>query len=1035
MAYQYEFTRTIRFNLKSKDIAQFKKFFPEEETDFQGLFDSFQIKFADLLAQFKKAVFYPKNGDSLMVKNSLEIKKIWLRQYAREEFYNINERQRTHNKFLASLFQKNLVDWFEKNKKLFERLKTINQLPQDCQLKRSELLALLKEINSADNFLFIKNFVQPGVANDKKSDSDLENLKDKVGRFEELLNKALFVMAPDLSQGVEVSRASLSYYTVNKISKRDFDQELKNKEADLNEPYNKKLNQQFLQRVGFFDYLKDEYQCDIQNISIQSLYQALKNFKAQKKSEFMQAVQERKQAKELIKDFPLFIPKEAKDMQKFIDISRQIDNKNYQKQRSHNEYEKKQLAKEIKDLKIKRGQYFRESWGFSNYINFCNNIFKPVAIDIGKLKAQIRSIEQEKIEARLLRYWAHIFKKGNKYFLLLVPKENMQQVKNFLDNISSKQNGEYALYSFNSLTLRALKKLIRRNLGKEQARLRDEAVALCQEVLRGKYSELRNIDFSGFEEDIKEISQKHYDSEESFRLDLERVAYCCFEKKLNEENVKQLCSNFNALLLEISAYDFERNIVGKMKEHSEIWKKFWTAENKNQNFPVRLNPEIRIFYHPQRQQDDPKKQKNRFANEHLGVAFTITQNAAQKNLDLAFVKEKEISKAIKKFNEEVVDEFVQERGDNLYYYGIDRGNQELATLCVVKFSKEQGEVKLVNGEVRKFNIPVSAPIKLYRIKEDCLNSKKEIIIDRRGNKKIVTMFENPSYFIDEEEKFDEIESACIDLTTAKLIKNKIVLNGDVNTYLELKKANGKRQLYEKLSEIDDNAKIEFYKDEKERRLQIKSKPTEKNSYQYIIYYSPENEKIMSHEKMQRYLQDYLDYLRADNLAKEYISIEKINHLRDAITANMVGIIAFLFKQYPGIINLENLVETHSKKNNENIERRLEWSLYKKFQKFGLVPPQLRQTVLLRKGKEEDNQCNQLGIIHFVPEKDTSARCPFCGNTMSMSVRKEDKFKYHNFVCDKCGFDTQKPGAPFNFIKNSDDIAAYNIATKQLKDNG
>jgi len=124
----------------------------------------------------------------------------------------------------------------------------------------------------------------------------------------------------------------------------------------------------------------------------------------------------------------------------------------------------------------------------------------------------------------------------------------------------------------------------------------------------------------------------------------------------------------------------------------------------------------------------------------------------------------------------------------------------------VQFSKEQGETKLTNGEMRKFNIPVPVPIKLYRIKEDCLNSEKEIIIDRYGNKKNVKMFENPSYFIDEKEKFEEIESTCFDLTTAKLIKNKIVLNGDVRTYIELKKANGKRQLFEKLSKIEDNNK-------------------------------------------------------------------------------------------------------------------------------------------------------------------------------------------------------------------------------------
>jgi len=176
-------------------------------------------------------------------------------------------------------------------------------------------------------------------------------------------------MAPDLSQGVEVCRASLSYYTVNKVSKRDFDTELEGKRKELKQTYNKELNQQLLQTVGFLDYLENEYQSDIQLVSIQDLYEALKKFEAQKKSEFMQAVQQGKQAEELIKDFPLFnVQKDV--MQNFINISNKIDEKNLQKQKSQNEKEKKGLTEEIRKLRINRGKYFQNRWGFPNYVNF-----------------------------------------------------------------------------------------------------------------------------------------------------------------------------------------------------------------------------------------------------------------------------------------------------------------------------------------------------------------------------------------------------------------------------------------------------------------------------------------------------------------------------------------------------------------------------------------------------------------------------------------------------------------------------------------
>jgi len=58
-----------------------------------------------------------------------------------------------------------------------------------------------------------------------------------------------------------------------------------------------------------------------------------------------------------------------------------------------------------------------------------------------------------------------------------------------------------------------------------------------------------------------------------------------------------------------------------------------------------------------------------------------------------------------------------------------------------------------------------------------------------------------------------------------------------------------------------------------------------------------------------------------------------------------------------------------------------------------------------------------------------------GNIVPMRKRETDKFKYHTFICDKCDFNTQNPKSPFDFIKNSDEVAAYNIAKIQLNYNG
>lgn len=70
--------------------------------------------------------------------------------------------------------------------------------------------------------------------------------------------------------------------------------------------------------------------------------------------------------------------------------------------------------------------------------------------------------------------------------------------------------------------------------------------------------------------------------------------------------------------------------------------------------------------------------------------------------------------------------------------------------------------------------------------------------------------------------------------------------------------------------------------------------------------------------------------------------DQINQTRRSLVGNMTGVIYNLYQKYPGIISIEDLkqtkVESDRKKFEGNIERPLEWALYRKFQSEGLVPP-------------------------------------------------------------------------------------------------
>lgn len=1101
---KYEFTRSIRFALKG-DIDAFE---PKEISDPEDLYENFLDLYVQLIVQFKESVFI--DSDNEKVRRKLEVNYKWIRNYAREDYNSLNnEDEKNYTIGDARFLEKIFSEWIIANNELLDNFEDIFSRGEEAQVKRADIALFNKQFLSHDHLSFVREFVQ--YAKDKDTSRYLKKLWEIIEKIEILAQQIQENVAPSQSDGLEVSRASFNYYTINKISK-NFDKDLEGEKEKLKSTFKGRIDYSLLRQVKFDVFVNAYYEnVALEELSLQDLYDALKEFKSQQKSAFLEAVRmedwrqnnqndeknpscqvskknvdleklkgqkfsglealanaagiEKKKDDTLgyidaqqnidlfvqwvIDEYPLFQfnnrNKASVLAQKFIEITNEInklaEEKNHAKQ--SNDHKKGNiLEKKVRDKRMKRGSYFQGNYFFKEYNDYCNE-YKKIAMQRGKIRAQIRSLDQEKIEARLLKYWAHISESDGKKSVLLIPKDgdNLKNAKKYIDNMDGTSSTN-VLYSFNSLTVRALDKLARRNIGKDIEKLNDDPIAVYKDLLSGKYPTV-SIDSSGFVAELQNVlSREDYTDVEDFRMALEAISYSVEKKNLSDETVDTLKEKYGAKIYTITSYDLERDVASE-KEHTILWKSFWEKENERENYSVRINPEVRLSYR-QASGDLPlEKSKNRFSKEQLTIAFTLTQNAAKNRIDTAFEENDRLVAITKQFNKDVIDPFVEEKEDELYYYGIDRGNQELASLCVTQFSKEKYEVMMEDGVRKEFDKPLFPEIETYKIKDECLHNKKEITIDRKGNKKEITLIDNPSYFKDDD-VFEEIKSPFIDLTTAKLIKGKIILNGDVRTYLALKENNAKRKLFDIYSIIDHDASIEYCATEKhpawnvtDRRgifimrnaFVIKLKGSERNAYQNLCYYHDQLFKYCTKDEIQQKLQQFLDDLRGDKKI-EMISIDKINNLRDAITSNMVGIIAHLFERYPGIINLENLqskkdIDRHFRANNENIARRLEWSLYKKFQKTGLVPPQMRQTVFLR----ETEGINQFGIIHFIPTEETSTKCPYCFERANnkRSVYEELKFTEHSIRCEKCKFDSRDARSPLEKIKNSDDVASYNIA--------
>lgn len=152
---------------------------------------------------------------------------------------------------------------------------------------------------------------------------------------------------------------------------------------------------------------------------------------------------------------------------------------------------------------------------------------------------------------------------------------------------------------------------------------------------------------------------------------------------------------------------------------------------------------------------------------------------------------------------------------------------------------------------------------------------------------------------------------------------------------------------------------------------------------------------------------------------------KINHLKQSVVANAIGVIDFLYSYYKEKTGCEGLMVKEGFDTNKvadglekfsgNIYRILERKLYQKFQNYGLVPP-IKSLMSVRGEGINDSELDKtirLGNICFVSQSKTSGICPVCNS---------EKLK-HNTTCPDCQFNL------IEIFHSNDGVAGYNIAKR------
>lgn len=1048
---KYELKKTIGFKLdpiQSDNLEEKIKELKDErdrQIDRKDYLTPFVEKIEIFIDHFEKFIFVEKLNKNLQkedkthlkkdsksnkisnkivnkVWNKIDIKYQWLRTYTSNDFVSWSGRKDNEKKYavgaipyLKKIMQEQIQEW----KEIIENLKDDLNASQESLKRRSQTTLLINQFSKKQVFPFFEEFVY--FSNPKEDEGLKEKLIAQLKEIKTSLTELQKIYLPSQSSGLVIAKASFNYYTINKKQK-NYDKDIKDYIKQINDPF-KQGHIDFQQYKEIKKWMSDNKDKGINDkkeskeLSLDESYKLIKRYKSNSKTLFHEAVNRGLDYDEIKTKCPLFYPKKKEEYTKFQSETKEIEKINKEIEKIASKEKINKLRKKRTNLKIQRGIFFQKH--AKGYISICKS-YEKIARKLGKLNAQIRGIEKEEVESQLLNYWSLILKERNSHELLLIHRSHRKKAK---DLIGLNKEGDQRVHQFYSITLRALEKLcfgfsgtkdteFLENIKKELPEYENikgkfsfednftkeideiKLIKFYQKVLKSNYAN-RVLELNFFC-DLKDILNKDFESLDEFQSNLEKVCYLKKAYAIDNETKNKLLELDKSCLFKITSYDLSLQSKDiKPRHHTNLWEEFWTEKNEKSFYPVRLNPELSVFWREKqnyrfKEGKYSSVQRNRFLEPQWNLKINITLNATTERIDLAFKKPEDMKKEILKFNERFKRFYKDKKDNQLFYYGIDRGEKELATLCVIKEDLRGKGFSLF-------------PFEIYSLKKEHYKKKD------KGH----TAFKNPSYFVNEESLFNKDKKPTLDLTTAKLISGKIIENGDISTYLKFKELSAKRELFKYKLKI---AEKKIFKKNNSLYIKIINEEEDKTIYSFREDFKT----IRSIEDTQEELQNYLE---------NPIFIEKINHLRNSIAANISGILYFLIKKNPGLIVLEK----HQKQKQKNLEKfiavQLEWALYKKFQTEGLVPPCLKEVDFLLAQKKEPEKIENFGAISFIEHESTSKICPKC-KTKQRDNEKFEKRKYEGwFKCEDCGFDSTKPPKEFSDLDTPDKIAAYNICEK------
>jgi hypothetical protein len=340
------------------------------------------------------------------------------------------------------------------------------------------------------------------------------------------------------------------------------------------------------------------------------------------------------------------------------------------------------------------------------------------SIERGDKKSLYNSLFREISRQKMCNHFAMICRDSDVlnpfYYLVLIPNRDKDDMRQTYSEVKNDGEG-WQFFNIQRLTFKALEKLalldsssfnqdfkelgnIKQILGNYKKKSYKAYKLSREEKQKVDYNNQRNYVTKMEKEELQKLIKycnnciqklikkegykfvfdfnKQFDDFDDYKTYIDQQCYTKTWVNIDFENIKKLENQGDIRIFKIHNKDFRKGKKPEQKDN--LFTKYWLDAMLENNQLVRILPEIDIFKRPKEEQKAEKTRKLKTSNKEIVDKARIYKDKLQGAFRLEFYPANKIE-TLENINYKIKTEF----SDKTYYLGIDRGENELASFCLI----------------------------------------------------------------------------------------------------------------------------------------------------------------------------------------------------------------------------------------------------------------------------------------------------------------------------------------------------------------